>query len=114
MAKAYRIPANPEAAEAPDALAKETVPINRLNLRSFFVLPDSDGRIPVGRPCPLEGIAFDGGHGIKQVQVSTDGGGRWDDARLDPDLGRYSFRRWRATVDATHARRPPAHGAGRQ
>ena len=106
-AKAYRIPANPQAAEAPDALAKETVPINRMNLRSFFVSPDPDGRIPAGRPCPLEGIAFDGGHGIKQVQVSTDAGGRWDDARLDADLGRYSFRRWRATWT------PPAPGTHR-
>jgi len=103
MAKAYRIPANREAAEAPDALATETVPINRLNLRSFFVLPEPDGRIPVGRPCPLEGIAFDGGNGIKQVQVSSDGGARWDQARLDPDLGPYSFRRWRATW-TPHAR----------
>jgi len=97
MAKAYKIPANPEAAETPDALAKETVPINWLNLRSFIVVPEPDDRIPVRRPCRLEGIAFDGGHGIKLVQVSTDGGSRWDDASLDPDLGRYSFRRWRAT-----------------
>jgi len=96
MAKAYRIPNNPEAAETPDALAKQTVAINRMNIRSFFAQPDADGRIPVGRPCQLEGIAFDGGHGIKQVQVSTDGGSHWDDARLDHDLGRYSFRRWRA------------------
>ncbi|MFI5460987.1 MAG: molybdopterin-dependent oxidoreductase [Isosphaerales bacterium] len=97
MAKAYRIPTNPEAAETPNALAKETVPINRLNLRSFIVFPEPDGRIHVRRPCRLEGIAFDGGHGIKLVQVSTDGGSRWDQASLDPDLGRYSFRRWRAT-----------------
>jgi hypothetical protein len=96
MAKAYRIPANPEAAESPDALAKETIPITRMNIRAFFVRPEADDRVSVGRTCELEGIAFDGGSGIKQVQVSTDGGARWDDARLDADLGPFSFRRWRA------------------
>jgi DMSO/TMAO reductase YedYZ molybdopterin-dependent catalytic subunit len=107
MSKAYRIPANPEAAEGPDALAAATVPINRMNLRAFFVLPEPASRIPVVRPCSLEGIAFDGGNGIKLVQYSTDGGARWDDARLEADLGRYSFRRWRATWT------PPARGSHR-
>jgi DMSO/TMAO reductase YedYZ molybdopterin-dependent catalytic subunit len=95
MAKAYRIPGNPEAAESPDAPAKQTVPIGKLNLRSFFVLPEADARVPVGRACLLEGIAFDCGSGVKRAQFSIDGGARWEDARLDPDLGRYSFRRWR-------------------
>lgn len=96
MAKAYRIPDNPQATETPDALAKKTVPISRMVVRSFFVRPEANERVPLGSAYPLEGIAFDGGHGIKQVQVSTDGGATWKEARLDRDLGRYSFRRWRA------------------
>ena len=42
-------------------------------------------------------IAFDGGAGVRNVEISTDGGATWQEARLDPDLGKYSFRRWRAT-----------------
>ncbi len=97
MASAYRIPTTPGANETPQALAPaaETCPINRMNVRSFFVRPDPDARVPAGQACPLEGIAFDGGAGIRTVEVSTDGGS-WTAARLGEDLGRFSFRRWHA------------------
>jgi DMSO/TMAO reductase YedYZ molybdopterin-dependent catalytic subunit len=104
MAKAYQIPTTPGANESPEALAKATVPITRMNVRSFFVRPDPSARVPAGRPCELEGIAFDGGHGIRQVEFSTDGGNTWSAARLGEDLGRFSFRRWRAEWT------PPAAG----
>jgi sulfite dehydrogenase (cytochrome) subunit A len=46
----------------------------------------------------LKGIAFDGGKGIKEVAVSTDGGKTWSAAKLGKDLGRYSFRPWELPV----------------
>ena len=95
MAKAYRVPATEGADEAPDRLAKETVPISRLDVRSLVVSPEPGARLQVGTSCAMEGIAFDGGAGITRVEVSVDGGEGWQDASLDPDLGRYSFRRWR-------------------
>jgi sulfite dehydrogenase (cytochrome) subunit A len=94
MAKAYQIPATPGANESPEAPAPKTVPINRMNVRSFFVRPDPGAQVPAGKGCKLEGIAFDGGHGIRQVEFSEDGGGTWSAARLGEDLGRFSFRRW--------------------
>jgi hypothetical protein len=48
-----------------------------------------------GAPTEIEGIAFDSGYGIRRVEVSTDGGATWVDARLDPEIGKYSWRRWR-------------------
>jgi len=96
MTAHYRIPATPGANESPEAPAQQTVPINRLNVRSFFVRPDPRALVPAGQACALEGIAFDGGHGIRQVEVSADGGGSWSAARLGEDLGRFSFRRWHA------------------
>jgi DMSO/TMAO reductase YedYZ molybdopterin-dependent catalytic subunit len=95
MAKAYRVPATEGADEAPDRLANETVPISRLDVRSLVVSPEPGARLQVGKPCAMEGIAFDGGAGITRVEVSVDGGEGWEDASLDSDLGRYSFRRWR-------------------
>jgi DMSO/TMAO reductase YedYZ molybdopterin-dependent catalytic subunit len=95
MAKAYKIPTAPQAAERPDALAKELVPINRMNVRSFFTLPEFPAVPRVGQPISLEGIAFDGGSGISLVEVSTDAGRQWQAADLADDHGRFSFRRWR-------------------
>jgi DMSO/TMAO reductase YedYZ molybdopterin-dependent catalytic subunit len=101
MAKAYRVPATEGAVETPDHLASETVPISRLDVRSLLVRPEPGARLPVGAPCEMDGIAFDGGSGIARVEVSVDGGASWRDAALDADLGRYSFRRWRRTWTPT-------------
>jgi sulfite dehydrogenase (cytochrome) subunit A len=95
MAKAYKIPTAQQAAEKPDALTKELVPINRMNVRSFFTMPDLPAVQKVGQPYSLEGIAFDGGSGIKVVEISTDGGRQWLSANLADDHGPFSFRRWR-------------------
>jgi sulfite dehydrogenase (cytochrome) subunit A len=95
MNPAYRIPTTPNGVEEPGNLAKITVPINRMNVRSFFVVPEPGARLARGQTHRLEGIAFDGGEGIRRVEVSTDGGGNWQSAELGDDLGKYSFRRWR-------------------
>src|SRR6201993_3641304 len=94
--KAYRIPSGPNGTESPKDLAKDTIPINRFNVRSMFVRPEPDETLHPGMPAEMEGVSFDSGHGITRVEVSTDGGGPWTDARLDSELGKYSWRRWRA------------------
>jgi sulfite dehydrogenase len=95
--KAYRIPNGPNGTESPNNLAKDTVPINRFNVRSIFVRPEPDETLHPGVPNEIEGVAFDSGYGIRRVEVSTDGGATWADARLDPEIGKYSWRRWRAS-----------------
>ncbi len=104
MEKAYRIPTDPDGNEFADQLATETVPIHRMSVRSLFVRPEPGERLASKTPFEIQGIAFDGGSGIREVQVSTDGGATWKPARLDRDLGKYSWRRWR--LDWT----PPAGG----
>jgi len=94
MDKAYRIPNNPEIAETPDSLAKETVPINKMPVRSLFVSPATGTTVKAGAAVEVEGLAFDSGSGIAKVEVSVDGK-TWADARLDPEIGKYSWRRWR-------------------
>ena len=95
--KAYRIPSAPNGTEDPSNLAKDTIPINRFNLRSILVRPEPGETIHFGMPNEMEGVSFDSGRGITKVEVSTDGGATWADARLDPELGKYSWRRWRAS-----------------
>ncbi|MGP8243798.1 MAG: molybdopterin-dependent oxidoreductase [Bryobacteraceae bacterium] len=95
MQKAYRIPDNPEAIEAPDRLAVDTVPINRFAVHSIFVVPEPGQPVAAGKPVEVQGLAMDYGAGIGRVEFSSDGGRAWVDAALDRDLGRYSWRRWR-------------------
>ena len=45
-------------------------------------------------PVTVGGIAWDGGYGIRTVEVSTNGGTAWTRAKLGEDLGRFSFRPW--------------------
>ena len=95
MDKAYRIPTAPDGNESPEHVAAETTPINRMSLRSLFVRPEPGEKIAVKAPFEIQGLAFDSGIGIERVDVSTDAGANWRAARLDPELGKYSWRRWR-------------------
>jgi DMSO/TMAO reductase YedYZ molybdopterin-dependent catalytic subunit len=104
MDKSYRVQNNPDCQESPTNLAKETVPISRMTVRSLFAAPEPGERVAAGKPYEVQGVAIDGGKGIAKVEVSTDGGRTWADARLDPEIGKFSWRRWR------HAWTPGAAG----
>ncbi len=105
MKSAYRVPDNDCACVEPGGRPASTRPIARLNVRSFLTSHQPGQRLRAGTH-ELRGIAFDGGSGVAQVQVSPDGGQTWQGARLGEDLGRYSFREWRLGLDlrpGTHA-----------
>jgi sulfite dehydrogenase (cytochrome) subunit A len=94
MKTAYRVPNSPDANEDPANLSKDTIPINKLNVRSFIVSPEAQDEVMANKPVDVIGMAFDGGSGIKAVEVSVDGGTTWSAAKLGPDLGKYSFRQF--------------------
>ncbi|MBC7731050.1 MAG: molybdopterin-dependent oxidoreductase [Bacteriovorax sp.] len=98
MTTAYRVPDNDCQCVAPGTAAAKTRPISTLPVRSFITSVVSGGVLPAGRMVELKGIAFDAGAGLKAVDVSIDGGRHWIAATLGNDLGRYSFREWRAPV----------------
>jgi DMSO/TMAO reductase YedYZ molybdopterin-dependent catalytic subunit len=95
MAKAYKIAQTPNYNESPADLAKDTAPISVMTTRSLIVRPEPAEKIPANKPCDVEGVAFDGGKGIVKVELSEDDGKTWTEASLDPDGGRYSWRRFR-------------------
>ncbi|MGJ4894990.1 molybdopterin-dependent oxidoreductase [Bradyrhizobium oligotrophicum] len=97
MKSAYRIPDTPNNAIEPGTAPKATIPINRFTVRSFITSLADGAKLKAGT-ATLRGIAFDGGSGIKQIAVSTDGGQTWTDAKLGKDLGKYSFREWKLAV----------------
>ena len=98
MTKGYRVPDNDCQCVAPGTTPASTRPITTLAVRSFITSVQNGGVLPKGKTVELKGIAFDGGSGVKQVEVSVDGGRSWREATLGKDLGRFSFREWRAPV----------------
>lgn len=95
MSAAYRTPDTPGRAIDPGTAPKKTLPIERYTVRSFITSVTENATLPAGREQVVRGIAFDGGHGIREVAFSSDGGRTWRVAELGADLGRYSFREWR-------------------
>lgn len=102
MSTAYRIPDTACACVPPGSAAASTVPINKLNVRSFITSLEDGAEVRAGSTLSVRGIAFDGGSGIQAVQFSDDGGVFWQEATLGEDLGNYSFRPW--SIDFTPRR----------
>lgn len=95
MKKAYMVPKGvSNGNESPDSLATNVEPISVMDVRSIFVSPEPNQVIKAGVQTEIQGLAFDGGFGITKVELSSDSGETWLAARLDPDLGKYSWRRW--------------------
>jgi len=98
MKTAYRIPNNVCACTEPGKAPTSTVPIGRYNVRSFLTNIVEGATVHANSNLNLRGIAFDGGYGISDVMVSADDGETWTEAALAENLGRYSFREWKANV----------------
>ena len=98
MKTAYRIPANDCACTEPGKAPTATKPIGRYDVRSFVTNVADGAKLRAGTPTSLRGIAFDGGFGITEVDVSTDAGKSWTRAAFGEDLGKYSFRPWNLSV----------------
>ncbi len=94
MDPAYRIPDTECAAIEPGTVPKRTVPISRFNVRSFITNIADGAQLRAGAQQVVRGIAFDGGHGIREVLFSSNGGHTWRAAELGKDLGKFSFREW--------------------
>ena len=95
MEKAYRIADNTQLSEKPDSLSKTTVPLTKIYMHSIIVEPEPNEHIKHGIKCLVEGLAFNDGTGIGKVELSLDSGKTWAATALNPEIGRYSWRRWK-------------------
>jgi sulfite dehydrogenase (cytochrome) subunit A len=98
MKTAYRIPNNACACTEPGKAPASTVPIGRFNVRSFLTNIADGATVAADKEISIRGIAFDGGYGISDVVVSADGGATWFETALGEELGKYSFREWKADL----------------
>ncbi len=86
---AYRIPVTPEHTEDPKHPSEDTIPLTTYPTRALFVTPEGSRKLKRGVRTQFEGVAVDAGPGIRRVEVSTDGGKTWADARLDPVIDKF-------------------------
>jgi DMSO/TMAO reductase YedYZ molybdopterin-dependent catalytic subunit len=96
MNPAYRIPKG-KFPLVDRFLSQETdvnTPITENVVNSLITNIKSGQKFALGRPVEVKGVAWDGGYGIRLVEVSTDGGRSWRDAELGKDYGRFSWRQW--------------------
>jgi DMSO/TMAO reductase YedYZ molybdopterin-dependent catalytic subunit len=81
------IMAHPERGET------HTVPLSTMRVRSLITEPAAGASI--GRaPCHIRGLAWSGQSPVARVEVSTDGGATWGQARFASDPHPYTWRRW--------------------
>jgi sulfite oxidase len=74
------------------------VPLGELALNSEILSP-GDGSVVAAGPLELRGYALAGGdRRVVRVDVSPDAGETWQQAELTDDLGRWTWRLWRAEV----------------
>ena len=82
------------------------------NTHSYIIIPGNapvrkifrnlgSVNIVVGEQIPIAGVAFAGDREISRVQVSTDGGATWKDARIKNPLSPYSWVIWATELDVT-------------
>ena len=96
MQKAYRVPAGMFAVDQPFPSQDNagTWPITDIVVNSLIADPIDGTRQPAAG-FTVQGVAWDRGHGIRQVDVSLDGGKTWKQATLGNDIGRFAFRAFR-------------------
>ena len=95
MDVAYRVPDNACECETEEHLFEKTKPITTMNIRSLIGYPTNSTVINVNARVVARGIAFDSGHGIKEVLISVNGGRTWESATLEKELSLYAFRAFR-------------------
>ncbi len=97
MNTAYRIPKGkfPVVDRFVSQESETSTPITEILVNSLITAPPEGSRLAAGTPASVAGLAWDGGAGIRRVEVSLDAGRSWGTAELGPDPGRFSFRAWR-------------------
>ena len=101
MDVAYRVPDNACECEDPNDKAKVTKPITHMNVKSVIGYPTNETIVHHNSHVVVRGVAWDDGHGIKNVFISTDEGKTWQASVLDEDAGRYAYKAFRFSFKPT-------------
>ena len=101
MKPAYRIPVGkfPIVARFISQEDASSTPITEIVVNSLITSHRDGAKVKAGK-VTVSGLAWDGGYGISRVEVSTNGGKTWTDAKFGEDHGKFAFRPWSFDVHA--------------
>ncbi len=88
----------------PSASGPILTPLGEMQVKAQIAQPSAGAVLPAKQPCRITGAAWSGEGTIVAVEVSTDGGQRWREARLRPPLRPFAWLLWDCTWQ------PPAAG----
>lgn len=93
-----------------------TGPVREMLVKSLVLTPSDGDLLQVGEPVRVRGKAWSGAAPVRGVEVTTDGGRTWTQARLTPGDGPYSWcgfeHEWRPTEPGEHVVGARARDAG--
>jgi sulfite oxidase len=92
MNPGYRFPNQPGAPGEP-VKPEDTHPLTSLNVKSVISSPNDGASMKPG-PVRVLGVAWAGEADIVKVEISTDSGSTWHDARLGNEKAHYAWRLW--------------------
>lgn len=92
MKPGYRMPNHP-ISPGGEVNPEDTHPLTALEVKSVIAQP-GDGSSLKSRSLKIRGAAWAGEAAVTRVEVSTDGGTTWRDARLGSQQARYAWRLW--------------------
>jgi DMSO/TMAO reductase YedYZ molybdopterin-dependent catalytic subunit len=105
MKSAYRIPTGKfsftQHFETQMTAANE--PITEMVVNSMITAPQDGHAMRATETVEIRGLAWDAGYGIRDVDISIDGGQTWRGAELERDVGRFAFRGFRFAFAPSHA-----------
>ena len=105
MNTAYRIPKGkfPVVDRFVSQESETSTPITEILVNSLITNLSDGQHFRAGSQIVVKGLAWDGGAGIRRVEVSIDAGRSWQSADLGEDHGRFSARPWQFAF-TPHAR----------
>ncbi len=92
MSPGYRfpnVPGKPGEAVKPE----DTHSLTALTVKSTIASPSDGAKLKHG-PHVIQGVAWAGEADITKVEISTDGGSKWNAAQLGKDQAKYAWRLW--------------------
>jgi DMSO/TMAO reductase YedYZ molybdopterin-dependent catalytic subunit len=97
MKSAYRIPTGkfPIVQHFQSQMSASNEPITEMVVNSMITAPEEGHTMRIAETAEIRGLAWDGGYGIRRVEISLDRGQDWRAAELGKDVGRFAFRAFR-------------------